>query len=61
VTAYLIPAPIPVPLAIEYGEPLVFEGMGSENDDIVTGHVEAVKGVIGQLIERGLARKGGGS
>jgi len=60
VTAYLIPAPIPVPLSIEYGEPLVFEGTGTENDDIVTGHVDAVKGVIGQLIERGLARKGGG-
>lgn len=57
VTAYLIPAPIPVPLAIEYGEPMTFAGTGSEDDEVVGRQVEQVKTAIAALVERGQRRR----
>jgi 1-acyl-sn-glycerol-3-phosphate acyltransferase len=59
ITAYLVPAPIPVSLSIEYGEPMVFRGTGSEEDEVISGYVAQVKGTIEHLIERGLARREG--
>jgi len=53
VTPWLLPLPRPVPLEIHYGEPIRLEGTGDEDDDVVRGHVEAVKSAIAGLIERG--------
>lgn len=64
-TPYLLPVPLPVQLEIHYGEPLVFQGTGDEEDHVIEGYVAKVKERIAGLIElgragrqhRGLARK----
>ncbi|RYZ41448.1 MAG: acyltransferase, partial [Myxococcaceae bacterium] len=50
-TPYLLPLPLPVGLEIHYGEPLVFEGTGDEEDHIIEGYVNQVKDSIARLIE----------
>jgi 1-acyl-sn-glycerol-3-phosphate acyltransferase len=61
ITPYLLPVPLPVSLEVRYGEPIVLEGTGSEDDEVVVGHVERVKGAINTLMAEGLrAREGGG-
>lgn len=57
VTPYLAPIPLPAHLEIHYGEPLVFDGDGSEDDETITGQVDAVKARIASLIERGRATR----
>jgi 1-acyl-sn-glycerol-3-phosphate acyltransferase len=57
IPAHLVPVPIPVSLAIEYGEPMNFRGTGSEEDEVITGYVEEVKEAIDRLITRGLERR----
>ena len=59
VTPWLLPLPRPVQLEIHYGTPLVFEGTGSEDDDVIHRHVDRVKEAIAALIEKGReARRG---
>ncbi|SRR5581483_1743998 len=53
VTPWLLPLPRPVPLSIHYGEPIRFEGTGSEDDDATQRQVDEVKARIAALIERG--------
>ena len=43
ITPYLLALPLPVRLAVHYGEPMLFEGTGSEDDEVINGHVERVK------------------
>jgi hypothetical protein len=45
--------PRPVRLEIHYGAPLLFEGDGSEDDDVIQGYVEQVKSAIAALIDEG--------
>jgi 1-acyl-sn-glycerol-3-phosphate acyltransferase len=59
VTPWLLPVPRPVRLEIHYGTPLVFEGTGSEEDEVVHRYVEQVKSSIETLIDKGReARRG---
>jgi 1-acyl-sn-glycerol-3-phosphate acyltransferase len=58
VTPYVLPLPLPVPLEVFYGEPLVFSGTGNEDDDVILGYVEQVKQRIAQLIEQGRVEYG---
>jgi len=53
ITPYLVAWPLPVRLDIVYGEPMHFEGDGSEDDEVIFGYVEEVKESITALIERG--------
>jgi 1-acyl-sn-glycerol-3-phosphate acyltransferase len=54
ITPYIVPLPRPGILChIVYGEPMVFEGTGSEEDDIIEGYVEQVKARITELMEEG--------
>lgn len=53
VTPYGLALPLPVRLDIVYGEPLRFEGKGSENDEVIAGYVGQVRERIAALIERG--------
>jgi 1-acyl-sn-glycerol-3-phosphate acyltransferase len=53
VTPWLLPLPRPVALSIHYGEPVQFEGTGSEDDDTTQRQVDDVKARIAALIERG--------
>jgi 1-acyl-sn-glycerol-3-phosphate acyltransferase len=56
ITPYLLALPLPVRLSVTYGEPMVFTGTGSEDDEVIQGHVEEVKARIAALIEAGRAR-----
>jgi len=54
ITPYILPLPRPaVHCHIVYDKPIIFEGTGSEEDDIIEGYVEQVKSKIADLIERG--------
>jgi 1-acyl-sn-glycerol-3-phosphate acyltransferase len=53
VPPYLIPIPLPFACQVYYGDPMKFEGDGSEPDDIINGYVEQVKQQIEALIARG--------
>jgi 1-acyl-sn-glycerol-3-phosphate acyltransferase len=56
ITPYLLALPLPVRLSVTYGEPMVFSGTGSEDDDVIHGHVEAVKAQIAALVDAGRRR-----
>lgn len=53
ISPYVLPLPLPVPCQIFYGEPMEFDGDGSETDDVIHGYVEQVRDRIRELIERG--------
>ena len=52
-TPWVLPLPRPVPLSIQYGEPLRFDGTGAEDDETMQRYVDQVKRRIAELIERG--------
>ena len=54
VTPYLLPLPKPVAMRVEYGEPMFFEGTGTEDDEVIFEHVEKVMDRISVLIQRGV-------
>ena len=53
VPKHIIPFPVPLTCRILYGEPMYFEGDGSEGDDVIIGYVDQVKERICALIEQG--------
>ena len=53
ISAYLLPVPLPVQLAVHYGEPMRFDGTGNEDDKVIESKVELVKARIADLIEHG--------
>jgi 1-acyl-sn-glycerol-3-phosphate acyltransferase len=59
IPAYLLPVPLPVKLEIHYGAPLVFQGTGREDDEVVIGYVEEVKASIARLLDHGLRLRRG--
>lgn len=59
VVAYGLPVPLPAKIEIEYGPPLVFQGTGNEDDEIVFGYVDKVKEVISQMLLAGAKRRKG--
>lgn len=61
ITPYLFAVPLPVALEVRYGKPILFEGTGAEDDEIVAGYVERVKGAIMGLMEEGIAHRKGSS
>lgn len=52
-TPYLLPAPLPVGVALRYGEPIRFEGSGTEEDAHIAEMVEVVRQAIAELIREG--------
>jgi 1-acyl-sn-glycerol-3-phosphate acyltransferase len=52
-TPYGAALPLPVKLRVHYGEPIVFEGTGREDDEVIAGYVETVKSRVRALIEEG--------
>jgi len=59
ITPWLLAVPIPVKLEIYYSPPMVFEGTGTEEDEVILGHVDRVKERIAQLIDVGRKRRRG--
>jgi 1-acyl-sn-glycerol-3-phosphate acyltransferase len=53
VTAYLLPIPRRVPVAIVYGEPMTFTGKATDEDAVIEEKVDQVKARIEGLIEEG--------
>jgi len=62
VTRYLLPIPRRVSLQVYYSEPMVFEGSGDEEDDVICGYVDQVKRRIAEMIAEGEStrRRAGG-
>ena len=59
ITPTILPLPLPAKCSVYFGEPLYFEGTGSEEDADIIDKVEIVKQRVAGLVERGLAdRKG---
>ncbi len=59
ITPYGLALPLPVKLEVYYGAPLVFQGTGSEEDEVIFGYVDQVKREVASLIDRGRrARRG---
>lgn len=52
-TPYLLPVPRPVSLELYYSEPMVFEGTGREEDEVILGYVAQVKDRIAELLDQG--------
>ena len=61
VTPWLLAIPRPVRLEIYYDAPIVLDGTGNEEDEVIVGHVERIKSRIAGLIETGASiRRGRG-
>ena len=52
-TKYVLPFPLPISCSIHYGEPMEFDGNGTEVDSVIQGYVDHVKERIEELIEEG--------
>lgn len=58
VTPTIVPLPLPARCSLHFGEPLFFEGTGSEEDAEIGAHVEVVRARVAELIEEGLEQRG---
>jgi 1-acyl-sn-glycerol-3-phosphate acyltransferase len=57
VPPHLVPIPLPLNCEIYYGEPIQFDGDGSESDKTILNYIREVKLAIKDLIDRGLERR----
>lgn len=53
VPPHILPIPLPVHCEIHVGEPMEFDGDGSEADETIEKYIEEVKAEIASLIEKG--------
>jgi 1-acyl-sn-glycerol-3-phosphate acyltransferase len=56
-TPTVLPLPLPAKVHILFGEPLCFEGTGTEEDDVVVPLVRRVEREVKTLIDAGLAQR----
>lgn len=59
ITPYGVAIPLPVRLEVHYGEPIVFTGTGSEDDEVINAYVDQIKAKIAELIEVGRRHRSG--
>lgn len=59
ITPWLVTVPLPAKLEVYYSERMVFEGTGSEEDEVVCTNVDKVKDRIAHLIDVGQRRRRG--
>ncbi len=55
ISPYILPIPMPIPCQLFYGEPMEFDGDGTETDEVIVSYVEEVRDRIRELIEQGRA------
>jgi 1-acyl-sn-glycerol-3-phosphate acyltransferase len=53
-TPWVLPVPRRTSLEVYYDQPIVLEGTGTEDDEVIAGQVERVKSRIAALIDSGL-------
>jgi len=53
ITRHLLPIPLPVPCEILYGAPILFEGNGREDDEVIESYIQQVKARINDLMTQG--------
>jgi 1-acyl-sn-glycerol-3-phosphate acyltransferase len=53
VPAHIVPVPLPIRCSIHYGEPMFFEGSGSESDEVIATYVAQVRERVNELIVEG--------
>jgi 1-acyl-sn-glycerol-3-phosphate acyltransferase len=58
-TPWIVALPRPAKLDIHYSEPMMFEGSGNEEDEVVQANVDLVRDRIAHLIAVGLEKRGG--
>jgi len=58
IPAYLLPVPLPVRMEVHYGEPMTFDGSGTEEDETIQAHVDAVKRAISTMLRERLRALG---
>jgi 1-acyl-sn-glycerol-3-phosphate acyltransferase len=51
------PLPLPTRYRIHFGEPLFFDGDPDDDDAVIQGHVDRVRGSIQRMLHRGLAQR----
>lgn len=59
ITPWGVAVPIPAKLEVYYSAPMIFDGAGSEDDEVVQTYVDQVKERIAGLIEVGRKRRKG--
>ena len=59
VTPWIVAWPLPAKLEVHYSEPMIFEGTGTEEDEVVAANVEKVKDRIAHLLDIGSKRRRG--
>lgn len=57
ITPWGLALPAPARLELTYSEPMMFDGSGTEEDEVIEGYVEQVKQRIAGLIEIGRERR----
>ena len=57
ITPWGLAIPAPARLELTYSEPMMFDGSGTEEDEVIDGYVEQVKQRIAGLIETGRERR----
>lgn len=58
VPPHIVPFPLPVPCEAYFGEPMHFEGVGNEGDDVIQSYVDQVVARLYELIAQGLDARG---
>jgi len=58
-TPTIVPLPLPAKVHVTFGKPMLFEGHGDEDDDVVQPKVREVEAEVKRLIDAGLARRKG--
>ena len=58
VPRHVVPIPLPVQCEMYFGEPMIFDGDGTESDEVIEGHVRQVKTRVLELIDEGLRARG---
>lgn len=57
ITPYGVALPLPAPCEVHYGEPMIFQGTGDEDDVVIKGYVEQVRQRVAELIEAARASR----